>query len=144
MKSNLAADPEAGQLMAAATIDKLKTVSGADPIAGKFAADTFNKNLIQLNPKLGDLVGDDAANQLGAVGRTAKITAIQPAGHYVNNSNSLTAAASDVGKSIVRGAIALKTGGASEVGMKLADIIGSNKATKAANSPYGGMGTPNQ
>ncbi len=93
MRSNLAHDPQAVQTMGVSTIDYLREQSGLDALGnGKFSQARYNKRLEALSPKLGDLFEPKSAQTLQQLGRYARYIQEQPAGSFVNNSNTLTAA----------------------------------------------------
>jgi hypothetical protein len=103
MKANLATSDIANQTIAAAGIDYLKGLSGADPVTGKFLADRYNKGVNQLGPKLGDMFDPQTAQHLQQVGNVAKYTSAQPKGSFVNNSNTLVGAMAEAGKGTLEG-----------------------------------------
>ena len=139
MKLNLANEPLANQAISAATIDNLKAASKADPTTGKFLADPYNKSLTNQSPKLTDLIGPESAQQLKAVGNVAKNVSAQPAGSFVNNSNSLTSALSDTAKTGLSGLLAVKSLGISLAAEKAAAIYKANKASGRAVAPAAGV-----
>ena len=92
MRENLAHDPAAQQQMAHATVDWLKRKGGLVDGNGTLSQASYNKNLMSIHEKLGDLVGPEAAISLQTVGEVARYTQVQPKGSYVNNSGTLVAA----------------------------------------------------
>jgi len=139
MRGNLGNDPVATQTIAASTIDHLQQAAKADAETGKFMADMYGKNIKSLAPKLEDLVGPEAAQQLQQVGRVAKYTSAQPRGSYVNNSGTLVGALSDMGKAGLSTAAAVKTMGASKVIEKGVEAYKANSAAKRATSAGAGI-----
>lgn len=139
MKSNLGGDPVASQTIAASTLDHLQQAAKVDGETGKFMADAYGRRVTALGPKLGDLVGPDAAQQLQQVGRVAKYTSAQPRGSYVNNANTFVGQLSDMGKAGLSSFAATKTLGASKVLEKGIEAIKSSAAAKRATSPGAGI-----
>jgi hypothetical protein len=145
MQKNLAEVPTAKQTIAAGVIDTLRGRAKADVEAGKFAADSYNGALGQVVPKADALFDPQIAAQLKDIGDVAKWTNIQPSGSYVNNSNTLVGAMSDVGQAGLRVGAAGMTGGASEVAIhtaqRLASPILAKRAQAKATSPTAGVQT---
>lgn len=139
MKTNLGNDPVASQTIAASTLDHLQQAAKADAETGKFLSDAYGKRVTALSPKLGDLVGPDAAQQLQQVSRVAKYTSAQPRGSYVNNSGTLVGALSDMGKEGLSTLAAVKTMGASKLVEKGVELYKAKEAAKRATAPAAGI-----
>lgn len=140
MKTNLGNDRVANQTLAAATLDHLKGLAKADPSTGKFLADQYSKGIDTISPKLNDLAGQEAAQQLQQIGNVAKYTSAQPKGAYVNNSNSLTGALSPHVEAGIKGFLSAKTMGISDFAASVAKAAKNSKAAKDAVSPGAGIG----
>lgn len=141
MKANLAGSDAANQTIAAAGIDYLKGLSGADPLTGKFLADRYNRGINQLGPKLGDMFDPKTGQQLQQVGNVAKYTSAQPKGSYVNNSNTLVGAMSEAAKGTLEGMVNVGAAGV-PVGTwirKAAQSRSAAKASKASVEPGAGL-----
>jgi hypothetical protein len=141
MKANLAGSDVAQQNIAAAGLDYLKGLSGADPLTGKFLADRYNKGLNQLGPKMDDIFDPKTAQQVQQVGNVAKYTTAQPKGSYVNNSNTLVGAASEAMKGTLEGMVNVGAMGV-PVGTwirKAAQNRAAAKASAASVEPGAGM-----
>lgn len=141
MKANLAGSDIAKQTIAAAGMDYLKGVAKADPNTGTFAADSYNKGLKQLGPKMGDIFDPETAQHVQQVGNVAKYTSAAPRGAFVNSSNSTTALGSPATQAAITAAkTAAEHGtnmafGGIPVGTgirKLSQIVGASKEAKAA------------
>ncbi len=65
----------------------------------------YNRALAKLAPKLNDLVPAPVANTLQTVGDVANWIQSQPAGSFVNNSNTFTAAAGNAAARTAEGAV---------------------------------------
>jgi hypothetical protein len=139
MKANLGNDPVASQTIAASTLDHLQQAAKVDGETGKFLADGYGKRVTSLSPKLGDLVGQDAAQQLQQVARVSKYTSAQPRGSYVNNANTLVGRLSEMGKAGVSSFAATKTLGASKVVEKGIEAMKAGSAARRATSPGAGI-----
>lgn len=97
MKENLSHDPVGSQTMAAGTINYLKSKAGIlGEENGNFSQAGYNKALTDVAPKLDYLVDQTTSEHLKNLGDVARYTQAQPRGSYVNNSNTLTAAASNM------------------------------------------------
>jgi hypothetical protein len=106
MKANLADDPTATQTMGVAAIDHLRTQAKVgDGQSGNFAAERYNNAFRGLSPKIPSLFNPQTAEQLSTVGNVARYVKAQPAGSYVNNSNTFTALAGEHAKSALEGAV---------------------------------------
>lgn len=139
MRQNLDNDTVAQQTIPAATVDFLKKQAKADIESGRFNAATYNGTIDSLRPKFDVVLDPKTAQQVQQVGNVAKYTTIQPKGSYVNNSNTLVGAASDVGKDLLKGYLNVKTMGASGVAEKMAQTVKANKAAKASVAPGAGV-----
>lgn len=139
MRNNLSGDPLAQQTIPAATVDYLKNQAKADVETGKFNAATYNSTLSKIQPKFDVLTDPQTAGQLTQLGNVAKYTTAQPKGSFVNNSNTMVGAASDIGKQLFKGWLNVKTMGASGVAGKVMDAVKTGKASKAATAPGAGV-----
>ena len=139
MRQNLQGNDLAQQTIPASTIDFLRKQAKADVESGRFNSATYNDTLAKLAPKFDVLTDAKTAQQLQQVGRVAKYTSIQPKGSFVNNSNTLVGAASDVGKDLLRGYLNVKTLGASGVAEKVIKNVKAGNAAKEATAPGAGM-----
>lgn len=89
--------PEARQTLGVATLDYLRDQARIGPgYDGNFAAASYSRALRKLDPSLRSLLPQDAVEQLEQIGRVATYVTHQPRGSFVNNSNTLTAAAGDL------------------------------------------------
>lgn len=93
MVDNLGGSQSAKEAMAAGVINHLKEKSrvlegGMD----KFSSKSFRTALERLDPTLDMLVDPDSAKNLRTLGKVSAYSTNQPAGSYVNNSNTLTGA----------------------------------------------------
>lgn len=102
MKHNLSGDSIANQTIAHGAINYLKSRAGEN-----FSQAGYNKAMQDISPKLNLLVEGNTANQLEALGNTARRVQAQPAGSYVNNSSTFVAeagkAASNAAESMIPG-----------------------------------------
>jgi len=135
MAQNLAADSLAKQTMGAAGIDYLKKQAGWNPESGTFAAKSFSNGMGQLGPKMDSLFPARTSQQLGQLNKVATRAAMQPAGSFVNNSNTLTAAGLGAVKTGLEGLANIKTLGAYGAAKAGVGILRSNKAAKASVDP---------
>lgn len=98
MRKNLADSAEATETMSVSAIDHLRQQAGIDSSGnGNFSQARYNKALETLGPKLQYLLDPKSAETLQKIGRVARSVMEQPAGSFVNNSNTLTAS---IGKGI--------------------------------------------
>ncbi len=94
MRQNLVGNDAALQTLGVSTVDYLRQSAGLDSLGnGRLSQARFNKNLQGLAPKLNDLVGPQTADTLQRIGNVARYIQEQPAGSFVNNSNTFTAQA---------------------------------------------------
>lgn len=106
MRENLADDPTAIQTLGVAALDHLREVARLNPhYEGNFAADSFNRALTSLSPKLRSLLPPRVAEQLEQLGNVARYTTAQPRGSAVNNSNTFVASAAEHAAQAVEGAV---------------------------------------
>tara|TARA_R110000868_G_scaffold57929_1_gene178652 strand:- start:65 stop:1954 length:1890 start_codon:yes stop_codon:yes gene_type:complete len=144
MQENLASDPLAKQTISAAAIDALRTKARADSEVGKFASDSYHGIYSRLSPKADALFDPYTATQLHLVDSASAAHSLRPTGNFVNTSNNLVAAAGTAGKAILRGTLAVKSGGASEVGIAAVDKITrpfrEARARAKTMSPTAGVG----
>jgi hypothetical protein len=105
MLETLGADELAAETIRASGLNYLKSRAGIDPYTneGNFSQDGYNKALAELTPKLERLVGPKMAEQLQRLGRVARAVQARPAGSFVNESNTFTAAAGEGAKSTAEG-----------------------------------------
>lgn len=106
MRDAMAGNPQAQQTISAAVIDHLRDQAGVGPGgSGNFRQAGYNRALagMQNGGKLNYLVGAGPAEMLERLGNVARHVQAQPAGSFVNNSNSFTALAGAAG-SLIKGA----------------------------------------
>lgn len=140
MRDNLSADPAALQAMGASVVEHLRGAAKAKE-AGTFSQDGYNRALNALGPKLDTALGPETAQKARLLGKTAERVQIQPRGSFVNNSNTLVGAMSDAAKKGLRGVLAVKTMGGSEVVKSLADTVKAGKEAKQSVEPGAGITT---
>lgn len=129
MRKNLADNPAAQQTMGVAAVDRLRDASGIKPDGtGTFTQSGFNKALRALDPKILSLVSPGHAETLEQLGNVARYTQEQPAGHYVNNSNTFVASAAEGAKGLAEHAVNSQTLG---IGGTLARGALSRRTAKA-------------
>jgi len=95
-------DPKLKQVAASATMNHLKRAAKVDNDVGTFAQNSFNGALGKLGTKAQLLFDQDAAT-LQQLGRVAQKLKHQPAGSFVNNSNTATALIAEGAKSGIEG-----------------------------------------
>lgn len=100
MRDNLAHDKTAQQAMAWGAIRELEEAAG---IVHKniFGQANFNRQLEGLRPKMQIIFGPEVSADLDRLGRVARYVKEQPAGSYVNNSNTLVGAIANAAASAV-------------------------------------------
>jgi hypothetical protein len=105
MLDTLGTDELAAETIRASGLNYLKARAGVDPYTneGNFSQSGYNKALAELTPKLESLVGPEMTEQLQRLGRVARAVQARPAGSFVNESNTFTAAAGEGVKSTVEG-----------------------------------------
>jgi hypothetical protein len=114
MRANLADNDTALQTMSVATLGALRDAARVTPdYTGNFSAPGYNKTLQALQPKIRSLVTPDIAEHLNNLGQVANDVKGQPAGAFVNNSNTFTSALAGAGRAGVEhfvpgGGLALK------------------------------------
>lgn len=112
MRRNLGDDTTALQTMGVAALDHLRAQARImEDWSGTFAQKSYNKALQALSPKIRSLVSPQVAEQLERLGNVARYTSAQPAGSFVNNSNTFVAGAADHAATAVEGMANLKAGG---------------------------------
>lgn len=112
MRQNLSHDPTALQTMGVSALDHLRSSARIDAgWNGNFTQSGYNKALQGLSPKLKSLVDPRTAEQLETLGNVARYTQFQPRGSYVNNSNTMVAAAADYGASTAEGMVNVAAAG---------------------------------
>lgn len=130
MKSNLAHDPLASQVISSGTINYLKDRAGiTSKDTGNFYQYNYNKQLEILRPKLNSLVSPETANQLDSLGNVARNTQQQPRGSYVNNSNTLVGALKEGATSAAEGGTNSVFGGI-RIGTMAREAIGRRSENK--------------
>jgi hypothetical protein len=105
MLDTLGTDELAAETIRASGLNYLKARAGVDPYTneGNFSQSGYNKALAELTPKLESLVGPEMTEQLQRLGRVARAVQARPAGSFVNESNTFTAAAGEGVKSTAEG-----------------------------------------
>jgi hypothetical protein len=142
MRQNLADDPTALQTLGVATIDHLRNAANiADNGSGNFAQAGFNKALQNIQPKLGSLVDPKTAETLQNLGDVARYTQFQPRGSFVNNSNTLVAAAAKYGGAALEHGvnIAFKGIPVGTVGRGIIQHLSTAKVAQQALAPGAGL-----
>lgn len=105
MRKNLAGNDAALQTMGVSALDHLRQSAGVDVMGnGSFSQARFNKGLTALAPKLSDLVAAPVAETLQKIGDVSRYIQNQPAGSFVNNSNTAVANAGKAVASAAEGA----------------------------------------
>lgn len=105
MARNFSGNPTAQQTLSVAALDHLRAAARISPEwQGNFASASYLKALQALGPKLGSLVKPQLAEQLNTLGNVARYTQFQPAGSFVNNSNTFVAGAAQYGAGALEGA----------------------------------------
>lgn len=110
MVANLGGSSSAKEAMAAGVINHLKEKSrvlegGMD----KFSSKSFRTALDRMSPTLDALVDPESAKNLRTLGKVSAYSTNQPAGAYVNNSNTLTGAIREGAVNIAEHAANAKT-----------------------------------
>lgn len=82
--------PEGRQAVARGVVDHLR--ESAIGTAGNFSQAGYNKALEKLRPKLGLIFEPEQRKQIETLGNVARYVQAQPAGSFVNNSNTLVGA----------------------------------------------------
>lgn len=112
MKQNLGDNDTAMQTIGVSALDHLRDQARIDPQGnGNFAAAGYNKALQAISPKIQSLVDPQTAESLQALGNVSRYVKGQPAGSFVNNSNTFTALAGEHVKSAIEGAANVATKG---------------------------------
>lgn len=95
MRENLAADPVAGETIAAAALNFLKKRSGIDLYSseGNFSQKAFNNTLGEMATRLEAIVPREVADTLRQIGDVAADSMFRPKGAAVNVSNPLVSSA---------------------------------------------------
>jgi hypothetical protein len=94
MRANLP-DDMTQQTIASGAINFLKSRAGIRGEGGNFTQAGYNKALEAISPKLHSLVDPKTAEHLNNLGEVARWTQEQPAGSFVNNSNTFVSAMGD-------------------------------------------------
>lgn len=105
MRENLSSDPTAPETIAAGALNYVKSKSGVNLYTneGNFSQSGYNRALAEITPKINDLLDSKVAEQAQALGNVARLTQVQPRGHFVNNSNTFTASMAEHAKSAAEG-----------------------------------------
>lgn len=136
MAQNLAGDPVARQTMAVSAIDHLRQSAGIDSLDnGRFRQSGYNRQLQAFSPKLSSLVDPATAENLEKVGNVARNIQEQPAGAYVNTSNTLTAAMAEHAKSAGEHALNYAAGGI-PIGTMARNALAKRAAAKQASQAF--------
>ena len=132
MRQHLADEPLAAQTMSAGAINYLKNKAGIlGEENGNFSQAGYNKALASILPKRESLFDQVTAEQLQNLGDVARYTQAQPRGSYVNTSNTLTAAASDMAANTAEGMANVAAKGI-PVGTVTRKLFASRAAAKQA------------
>jgi hypothetical protein len=142
MRQNLSDNPSAVQTMGVSALDYLKDQARIDSQGnGNFAAASFNKARQALDPKMQSLLDPKSAETLSTLGNVAGYVKGQPAGSFVNNSNTFTALAGEHAKNALEGAVNVAAKGV-PVGTwirKAAQGRAAAKATEQSLAPGAGL-----
>lgn len=142
MRETLADDDRAIQTMGVAALDYLRNQARLSPhYEGNFAAATFNRGLQSLSPKLQYLVSPETAEQLEKLGSVARYTVAQPAGSFVNNSNTAVALAADYGGKAAEHVVNTASGGlpVGTIGRSILGGMTRNRAARRSTAPGAGL-----
>lgn len=144
MQETLAADPTAGETIAAGALNYIKSKSGVNLYTneGNFSQAGFNRALSEVNPKLEALVGPQRAEQVRTLGNVARYTQVQPRGAFVNNSNTLVAAAKEKAASAVEMAVNTTVFPGAGLGTKGREVLAARaekQFVKEATKPGAGL-----
>lgn len=125
-------DPIAQQTMSAGAINYLKNKAGIlGEENGNFSQAGYNKALASILPKKDSLFDPTTAEHLQNLGDVARYTQAQPRGSYVNTSNTLTAAASNMAANTAEG-VANAAAKGIPVGTVARKLFASRAAAKQA------------
>lgn len=114
MRENLGSDPLSFELMSAAALNYLKRKAGIDLYnnTGNFSQAAFNRALSQdVLPRARQLLPAETAEMIERLGNVARHTQVQPRGHFVNNSNTFTAAMGQHVGNVLEGVANVSAGG---------------------------------
>lgn len=142
MRANLARNETALQTMGVSAIDHLRQNSGIDVLGnGRFSQARFNKLMESLSPKLRELVGPQAEASLQKLGNVARYIQEQPAGSFVNNSNTMVAQAGNAAMKTGEGVVNFMFGGVpvGTFGKHIAEKTMAGKRAKNALAPEAGL-----
>ncbi len=105
MREPHANDPTAGETIAAAALNYVKSKSGVNLYTneGNFTQAGFNRALADLRPRLRSLVSGDVADVLEQLGAVAQDLQRQRKGGAFNNSGTFSAAAREASKGYIEG-----------------------------------------
>jgi hypothetical protein len=143
----MAADPAALDTMKGGVLDWLKTKAGVINDNGNFSASGYNRALKTLGPKLDALFGPDEAGTLRTLGNVARYQQAQPAGSFVNNSNTDVSNAARTAGGLLGSAVNMVTGtnlGTTAAGNVLDNLSKKNASAvaKAILAPGAGVSGP--
>jgi hypothetical protein len=140
MKQNLAGNDVAQQTIGVSALDQLRDQAKVGPgQSGNFAAESYNKALNAIGPK--NLFDQQTSETLSSLGNVARNVKGQPAGAYVNNSNTFVSQAAEHAKNALEGAANVAAKGV-PVGTwvrKAAQSRAAAKETERALAPGAGL-----
>ena len=131
MRSNLAEYPQAQQAMAAGAIDMLKKKAGIINGSERMNQSSFNRALDQISPKLSSILDTEPRTDLQNLADVARWSKEQPAGSFVNNSNTVPAAIAMFGKNLAERGVNAALPGAG-VGSWIRDYFGKKADLRAS------------
>lgn len=144
MMKNVGSDTTVAQLIRAGVMDDLRDAAGVDLRTGELRSGNLsqtglNKAITALGAKRGLVFDPTVAGTIDTLGRVARYTQEQPAGSYVNNSNTLVGQIADKAKTVAEGAINMKTAGSGGTIIRRAiDSHKNRKAVEKALAPRAG------
>lgn len=137
MSQNLSSNDVARQTMGVAVLDHLRDAARLNSnFEGNFAADSFNRQVNRLAPKMNTIFQGGEGADLQTLGNVARNQTFQPRGSSFNNSNTATTLMGEAARQA--GSIA---GGAAEtvgngvfpgLGSVVKGVLGARSAAKAA------------
>lgn len=144
LQETLKGSPVAAEIMAAASLNYLKSKSGVNLYTneGNFSQAGFNRALSEVNPKLESLVGPQRAEQVRTLGNVARYTMVRPKGSYVNESNTFVAAAKEKALSAAEAALntaVLPGAGLGTRGRGMLEKRAEKQFVKEATKPGAGL-----
>ncbi len=136
LSAAMAGDAPAAQTVKVATIQHLQKSAGIDPAYnGNFSQAGYNKALTQLEPKLDSLLDPRTMEDVRNLGDYARYVQSQPAGSFVNNSNTFVAAAAEKSADVLEGAVNYAAKGL-PIGTFGRKVIQKRKLDKAAEKTF--------